>query len=92
MVYRAADGELLLPLAVDRLSWTQQMQLFFEGDRLHSAARTVLVTGSISLRAQRELTRRGWSLVPHQPYPGAPPYAPSPAGPAPRRRAPSRTL
>lgn len=86
VVYRATDGELLLPLPVDRLSWTRQMQAFFDGDRLQGAARTVLVTGSISLRTQRELTRRGWSLVPHLPYPGAPPYAPSPADPAPLAR------
>ena len=80
VVYRAGD-ELLLPLAVDRLSWTAQMQRFFDTGHLRAARRTVLVTGSISLRAQRELTRRGWSLVPHLPYPGAPPYAASPAGP-----------
>ena len=29
VVYRAADGELLLPLPVDRLSWTRQMQTVF---------------------------------------------------------------
>jgi hypothetical protein len=39
----------------------------------------LLVTGSISLSAQRALTERNWSLVGHLPYPGAPPYAPSPA-------------
>jgi hypothetical protein len=83
VVYRSRGGELVLPLAVDRLSWTRQMQEFFDGDRLRTASRTVLATGSISLRAQRELTRRGWSLVPHLPYPGASPWAPSPAAPAP---------
>lgn len=81
VVYRAPDGELVLPLAVDRLSWTGQMQEFFDGDHLRARGRTLLVTGSISLRAQRELTQRGWSLVPHLPYPGAPPYAASPARP-----------
>jgi len=82
VVYRAGD-ELLLPLAVDRLSWTAQMQRFFDEEHLRAGTRTLLVTGSISLRAQRELTARGWSLVPHLPYPDAPPYAPSPARPEP---------
>lgn len=81
IVYLAPDGELVLPLAVDRLSWTRQMRDFFDGAHLRAEGRTLLVTGSISLRAQRELTRRGWSLVPHLPYPGAPPYAASPAQP-----------
>jgi hypothetical protein len=83
VVYRSVDGELILPLAVDRLSWTRQLRDFFEADRLQAAARTVLVAGSMSLRTERELTRRGWSLVPHLPYPGAPPYAASPADPGP---------
>jgi hypothetical protein len=81
VIYRAPDGELVLPLAVDRLSWTRQMSDFFDADRLRADGRTLLVTGSISLRAQRELTQRGWSLVPHLPYPGAPPYAVSPVQP-----------
>ena len=57
------------------------MQHFFDGEKVAIAPRTLLVTGAISPRAQRELTERGWSLVPHLPYPGAPPYSPSPAAP-----------
>ncbi len=83
LIYRARDGELLLPLPVDYLSWNAQMQRFFDGDQLDARGRTLLVTGTISLAAQRELTDRGWSLVPHLPYPDAPPYAPSPADPEP---------
>jgi hypothetical protein len=93
LAFRSADGELLLPLAVDYLSWTEQMRRFFDAEHVATKPRTLLVTGEISMRAQRELTRRGWSLVPHLPYPDSPPYAPSPAAPgkaAPLRDAGSR--
>jgi hypothetical protein len=82
LAFRTGHGELYLPLAVDHLSWTEQMHSFFDGGIARSTPRTVLVTGAISMAAQRELTERGWSLVPHLPYPDAPPYAPSPAAPA----------
>jgi hypothetical protein len=81
LAFVTRDGELLLPLAVDHLSWTAQMEAFFDGGHVAITPRTLLVTGVISLPAQRELTARGWSLVPHLPYPDAPPYAPSPAAP-----------
>lgn len=81
LAFHSRDGELLLPLAVDHLSWTRQMQRFFDGDQVSRTPRTLLVTGTISLPAQRELTARGWSLVPHLPYPDAPAYASSPAAP-----------
>lgn len=83
LAYLSRDGELLLPLAVDYLSWTPQLQSFFDTGIARITPRTVLVTGAISLTAQRELTARGWSLVPHLPYPEAPPYATSPAAPDP---------
>ncbi|MBB5207338.1 hypothetical protein [Chiayiivirga flava] len=82
LAFRAPDGELLLPLPVDHLAWTKEIQDFFDADGVRGAKRTALVTGAISLRAQHELTERGFSLVPHLPYPGAPGYAPSPADPA----------
>jgi hypothetical protein len=69
------------------------MRRFFDAEHVATKPRTLLVTGEISMRAQRELTRRGWSLVPHLPYPDSPPYAPSPAAPgkaAPLRDAGSR--
>ncbi len=73
--YLASDGEFLLPLAVDRLSWTSQVQRWF--DHLEVAGhprRTVLVAGSISPLAERALTRRGWSMRSHVRWPGSPPY------------------
>jgi hypothetical protein len=81
LVFHDRDGELLLPLAIDYLAWTPQMQRFFDHPSIAGPRRTLLVTGSISLRSQRELTARGWSLVPNLPYPRAPDYAPSPAAP-----------
>jgi hypothetical protein len=78
LAFVARDGELILPLAVDHLAWTAQMKSFFDRHPHRRERRTLLVTGAISMRAQRELTERGWSLVPHLPYPDAPPYAASP--------------
>lgn len=78
LAFVAPDGEVILPLPVDHLAWTAQMEAFFERHPAGQGPRTLLVTGAISMRAQRELTARGWSLVPHLPYPDAPPYAASP--------------
>ncbi len=73
--YRATDGEFLLPLAVDRLSWTPEVKRWFDHVSVSEhARRTVLVAGMISPLAERELTRRGWSIRAYVRWPGAPPY------------------
>lgn len=75
IAYRAADGELLLPLPVDRLSWTEEVAAWFDHAEISDhPKRSVLVAGSISEEAARELTRRGWSLREYQRWPDAPPY------------------
>lgn len=80
--YLTRSGEFVLPLPVDYLSWTPQIRQWFDrpgiGDRRY---RTLLVSGRLSPRSERMLTRRGWSLVPHVRYAGAPPYAASPVSP-----------
>ena len=82
LAIRSREGEWLLPLPVDFLTWSEEIQQFFDQMPNQHGERTVLVSGSISLRAQRELTQRGFSLIAHLPYPpGAPPYAASPAQP-----------
>lgn len=82
-VYITPRRELVLPLPLDHLSWTPQIAAAFDrpGVAAH-AHRTLLSGGAISLNGQRALTERGWSLVPHLPFPGAPPYPVSPAAPA----------
>ena len=73
--YRATDGEFLLPLAVDRLSWTPEVMRWFDHVTVSEhARRTVLVAGMISPLAERELTRRGWSIRAYVRWPDAPPY------------------
>lgn len=73
--YLAAEGEFLLPLAVDRLSWTPEVQRWFNHVQVSEhSRRTVLVAGSISPLAERALTRRGWSLRSHVRWPDAPPH------------------
>lgn len=81
LAIRSRDGEWLLPLPVDFLTWSEEIQQFFDQMPNQHGERTVLVSGTISLRAQRELTQRGFSLISHLPYPGAPPYAASPTRP-----------
>ncbi|MBS7456540.1 hypothetical protein [Coralloluteibacterium stylophorae] len=76
LAYLTPGNEFVLPLPVDYLSWTPQMQEWFDspgiGDHPY---RTVLVGGRVSDLAERELTVRGWSIVSRAPYPDAPPYA-----------------
>lgn len=75
LAYETPDGEFLLPLAVDWLAWTPEMEQWFELPAIDRRPhRTLLVSGGISELAARELTARGWSLVERLPYDGAPPY------------------
>lgn len=83
LAYLTTQGEFLLPLPVDLLSWTPRIEAWFDRAQLSGHANpTVLVSGRISDKAQRELTRRDWNQVAHVPYPGAPPYPVSPSAPA----------
>lgn len=68
----AASGECLLPLPLDHLSWTQQIRDFFDADPAPCVQGTVLTSGALSSLAQRQLTRRGYSLVQNLPLPAAP--------------------
>lgn len=82
-VYHTPRRELVLPLPVDHLSWTDQIATAFDRPGVAGHRhRTLISGGGFSLQSQRMLTERGWSLVPHLPYPGAPPYSVSPAAPA----------
>jgi hypothetical protein len=75
VAYAATDGEFLLPLPVDRLSWTPEVATWFDHAQVSShERRTVLVAGAVSERAARELTDRGWSIRAHYRWPDAPPY------------------
>jgi hypothetical protein len=77
LAYVAVDGELVLPLPVDRLSWTPQVRDFFDRAEFRDTNKTVLIGGAASLLARRALTDRGWNIVVNAPWPGAPAYAAS---------------
>ncbi|MFB9068132.1 hypothetical protein [Pseudofulvimonas gallinarii] len=62
------DGRLVLPLPIDFLSWTETAAGFFEQPALSTGPRLLLLTGTLSDRALRELTRRGWEVVTRVPY------------------------
>lgn len=83
LAYLTQGGEFLLPVPVDLLSWTPQIEAWFDRALLtgHNNP-TLLVSGRISNEAQRQLTRRNWNQLAHVPYPGAPPYPASPSAPA----------
>lgn len=75
LAYATTDGELLLPLPVDRLSWTGEAREFLDRPEFRVRNKTVLIGGDASPTARRGLVERGWTIVTRAPWPGAPPYA-----------------
>ncbi|MET0230041.1 MAG: hypothetical protein ABW186_03825 [Rhodanobacteraceae bacterium] len=75
LVYMAADRELVLPLPVDYLGWTEEVRAFLDREAFRVTNKTVLIGGNASFAARRALTERGWNVVVRAPWPGAPPYA-----------------
>jgi hypothetical protein len=75
LAYEAPDRELVLPLPVDWLSWTNEVRGFLDRAEFRVTNKTVLIGGGASLAARRALAERGWSVVVRAPWPGAPPYA-----------------
>lgn len=72
---KGARATLVLPLPVDRLEWKEYTKAYFDLPEFRRSNKTLLVSGTITKKAVRELTRRGWSLIERVPYAGAPPYA-----------------
>jgi len=63
LAYDAVDGERMLPLPVDYLVWTGEIAGFVDRKDFRVSRKTVLIGGVASMRSQRELTARGWSIV-----------------------------
>jgi hypothetical protein len=77
----SVDGERVFALPVDRLSWTEDTARWFAQPALwEHPQRSLVASGSISMRAQRALSRQGWSLFERKPFEGSPPY-PAPLDP-----------
>lgn len=75
LAYRTSAGELVLPLPVDRLSWTDEVRVFIERPELRVREKTVLIGGDASLLARRGLAERGWNVVLGARRKDAPAYA-----------------
>lgn len=63
LAYDSADGERVLPLPVDYLAWTDEVEQFLDREEFRESRKRVLVSGDASMRSMRELTRRGWSIA-----------------------------
>ena len=73
--YITTDGELVLPLAVDRLSWTKEVAAFLARREFQVEKKTTLIGGNASELAQRGLAENGWTVILRAPRKNAPPYA-----------------
>ena len=75
LAYQLPDGERLVPLAVDWLAWTPDIERWFAlGLDDEAAPHRLLVSGVVSDLAREEILARGWALSIPRGYPGAPPY------------------
>jgi hypothetical protein len=75
LAWRTPHGRVVLPLPVDYLTWSHDIDAFFDQRAFAVADKLVLVGGEASMTAQRQLTDRGWNLRLRAPYDGAPAYA-----------------
>ena len=82
LAWRTSGGKLLLPLPVDYLTWSHDIDDFFDQQEFRSRDKTALIGGEASMLAQRQLTERGWNLVLRAPHGGAPIYADGAFSPA----------
>lgn len=62
LAYDSKDGERVLPLPVDYLVWTDEVAQFIDRDEFRQSRKVVLIGGEATMRSQRELTKRGWSI------------------------------
>lgn len=75
LAYETPQGELVLPLPVDWLGWTREVDRWFDLDLLQAPGpRRLLVSGRVTPRAASELRARGWRLEQPAAYAGRPPY------------------
>jgi hypothetical protein len=60
---RAKDGTLIVPAAVDSVSWTESSSRFARRTDLAAPQRTVLLTGRATPLAKQQLTALGWRVA-----------------------------
>jgi hypothetical protein len=62
MLVARIDRTLVVPMPVDVLSWTAPIAALFDDPALRAPRREMWLDGEATMRAQRELTRRGFGL------------------------------
>ena len=62
LVGRDQEGALILPAPVDYVSWTERVAQFAQSSTLAAPQRSIWLTGKISPRASKEMTKLGWML------------------------------
>jgi len=75
IAWRTPADRLLLPLPVDYLTWSHDLDEFFAQAAFAAPDKIALIGGEASTPAQRKLTERGWSIALRTPFDGAPVYA-----------------
>ena len=75
IAWRTPSDHLLLPLPVDCLTWSHDLDDFFAQPAFAAREKSALIGGEASTLAQRKLTERGWNIVLRTPFDGAPAYA-----------------
>ena len=75
LAWLSADGKLLLPMPVDYLSWTRDVDEFFNSRAFVRSEKIALIGGDVSPLALQKLGERGWRVTTRAPYAGAPNYA-----------------
>jgi hypothetical protein len=58
-----ADGAVVVPAAVDYVSWTERVATFAGRPDLRVKDRRLWLAGTLSPRARQELTARGWTIT-----------------------------
>ncbi|MEO7916214.1 MAG: hypothetical protein ABIR16_01105 [Dokdonella sp.] len=75
LVWQLDDGSIVVPLPVDQLSWTDEIEEFFDRSEFRNSRKSVLIAAGASLLSRRELAERGWNVQTQVRWPGAPGYA-----------------
>ena len=75
LAYIAPDGKLLLPLPMDYLSWTSDIDEFFNRREFVHPDKTLLIGGDASPLALQNLAQRGWLVSLRAPYANSPNYS-----------------
>lgn len=63
LAYDSRNGERILPLPLDYLVWTDEVARFLDSEEFRTQHKTVIVSGSATVRSQQELASRGWNIV-----------------------------